>query len=296
MDRLSDQSDDDRNQLRAGFPGCRLHSRVHELFYGHCYVSHQQNASFCMIAPDRRHTLYKHRTMAMHVRNFWWFEANVCEHDEGVQTNQDCIRAWASSWFAECYVPPDLVDEWKVSNWEMWINDPPPFFTEEFKSGHRILGEAVTQIAPSRVATVNRETQVEWRGLPSQATVLAEWRTTLMHSRKIYRKTSRVNAKLAHEHGVVETVVDGHCGARKSYKKGCFIIIGSRGGRWRWTRSAFQQDTTLRSLNRRPRLTLLTRAFNHFLPSEKYGCIIYQSRTFRDTFRWVNSSENGVKL
>ena len=48
----------------------------------------------------------------------------------------------------------------------------------------------------------------------------------------LYSKKVRVNAKLAFEDGIVETVVNGVCESHKPYTKGDFIVIGSRGGRY----------------------------------------------------------------
>ena len=66
--------------------------------------------------------------------------------------------------------------------------------------------------------------------VPSQAEMLAHWESKIKSSNRIYRKMATLHARLAEEGGVLETIVGGVTEARKSYEKGDFILIGSRGG------------------------------------------------------------------
>ena len=67
--------------------------------------------------------------------------------------------------------------------------------------------------------------------IPTQADTLAHWEKKIKNNGTLYRKTAKMHAKLAEESGIIETIVDGECEARKPYDKGDFILIGSRGGR-----------------------------------------------------------------
>lgn len=67
--------------------------------------------------------------------------------------------------------------------------------------------------------------------IPSQAETLAIWQSK-MKSASVYRKTVRMNAKVAKEDGFIETIVNGVCESRGPYTKGDYIVIGSRGGRY----------------------------------------------------------------
>ena len=60
--------------------------------------------------------------------------------------------------------------------------------------------------------------------------MLAHWESKIKSSSMIYRKMATLHARLAKEGGVLKTIVGGVTEARKSYEKGDFILIGSRGG------------------------------------------------------------------
>ena len=68
--------------------------------------------------------------------------------------------------------------------------------------------------------------------IPSQVETLAHWNNKIKNSGSVYRKTAKMHAKVAQEDGFLETIVDGIVETRKSYAKGDYIIIGSRGGRY----------------------------------------------------------------
>ena len=74
--------------------------------------------------------------------------------------------------------------------------------------------------------------------VPSQGEVLAQWQSILKNDRQ-YRKTTKMHAKPALEDGIVETIVDGVVEDRKSCKRGDFIVIGSRGGRYAMSELSF---------------------------------------------------------
>ena len=69
-------------------------------------------------------------------------------------------------------------------------------------------------------------------GVPTQAQVLSVWLITLKTSGKLYRKSLKVNAKMAIENGVLENVIDGVVAARTSYTRGDFIAVGSKEKRY----------------------------------------------------------------
>ena len=68
--------------------------------------------------------------------------------------------------------------------------------------------------------------------IPSQSETLVYWQNKIKTSGSVYRKTAKMHAKVAEEDGFLETIVDGIVETRKSYGKGDYIIIGSRGGRY----------------------------------------------------------------
>ena len=74
----------------------------------------------------------------------------------------------------------------------------------------------------------NASTSVIDDGVPTQANVLSVWQVTLNTSGKLYRKTVKVNAKVAIGNGVLENVIDGMVAARTSYSRGDFIAVGSK--------------------------------------------------------------------
>ena len=138
--------------------------------------------AFSLMDPERRHTLYTHNTAKMHLRNFWWYHAKMTAYDGSWTTNQDLIKLSTSLFFSDSYVPHDLVEQWKAVNWEAWTNDPPAFFTDEFKAGHvsleqmhKVRATKNTQTRSSRKSAVTDDTQKKLLGLPSQTTLLDQW-------------------------------------------------------------------------------------------------------------------------
>ena len=68
--------------------------------------------------------------------------------------------------------------------------------------------------------------------IPSQAQTLAHWEKKIKTSGAIYRKTASMHAKLADEHGTIQTIVDGVVLQQNLYNKGDYVMIGSRGARY----------------------------------------------------------------
>lgn len=227
---------------------------------------------FLLMDPVRRHTVYTHNTARMHVRNFWWNHAKVCTYHGVYHTSQDMVRFHIPEFYASCYVPHDLVEQWKAVNWEAWTNDPPLFFTDEFKAGtkskqFKTSGNA--QIRSSRISAVTDDTPKKLVGLPTQTLLLDQWAERLRKEGTLYSKKVRVNAKLAFEDGIVETVVNGVCESRKPYTKGDFIVIGSRGGRYAMSSVDFAARYDLIHPTRSADSELADEGFQLFLPIGK---------------------------
>ena len=75
--------------------------------------------------------------------------------------------------------------------------------------------------------------------VPSQADALAHWEGALRQGNLVFCKTTKVNAKLATDEGVLETVVNGVVETRKAYKKGDFILQGTEGERYTMAADSF---------------------------------------------------------
>ena len=65
----------------------------------------------------------------------------------------------------------------------------------------------------------------------TQVQVLSEWQATLRAFGKRYRKKVKAHAKFATKDGILENVADGVTEARMSFRRGDFIVAGSRGRR-----------------------------------------------------------------
>ena len=82
-----------------------------------------------------RHTFYRHNTCAMHVKNYWWDEADaVTFKDEVVRGDQELIRAATLTYFAPPYLPLETATKFLHDRWSHWQANPPRFFTEEWKA------------------------------------------------------------------------------------------------------------------------------------------------------------------
>ena len=75
----------------------------------------------------------------------------------------------------------------------------------------------------------------------SQAATFAQWDLKIREEGQVYHKIGQVSAKIAPEEGVLDTVVNGSVEARKAFKKGDYIVCGSRGGRYSMTPSVFSE-------------------------------------------------------
>ena len=78
------------------------------------------------------------------------------------------------------------------------------------------------------------------RKVPSQEEMLADWSLELRRNGHIYGKHAKVHAKVATEHCVVKTVVDGIVEAQQQCVKGDFIMAGTRGGVYGMKREKFE--------------------------------------------------------
>ena len=67
------------------------------------------------VVPAFRHTFYRHRTIATHVREYWWNREPYMYNGE--MQEQEKIRAESLTSFARCYWPMDLVEPFVRDNW-----------------------------------------------------------------------------------------------------------------------------------------------------------------------------------
>ena len=63
----------------------------------------------------------------------------------------------------------------------------------------------------------------------SQAEAMHQWNTTLRDNAKIYSKMTKMHAKRADEDGMIETMIGNQVEAKRPYRKGDYIVCGSRG-------------------------------------------------------------------
>ena len=87
------------------------------------------------VVPAFRHTFYRHRTMAAHVREFWWNEATATTMPNGelaTGCDRETIRAYHVMGYARCYWPMDQVEDFVREGWARWQRDQPVWFTDEW--------------------------------------------------------------------------------------------------------------------------------------------------------------------
>ena len=92
----------------------------------------------------------------------------------------------------------------------------------------------------ARPDALAKDSQVTLR-VPSQTEVLELWGPTVQSEGGVYYKTTKVHARIALKDGELETVVDGHVETHNKYKKGDFIMCGSRGGQYPMTSENFKK-------------------------------------------------------
>ena len=88
------------------------------------------------MVPAYRHTFYRHRTMATHVREWWWNEAMAVRIDGELVLNCDreTVRVDVLKNHARCYWPMDLVEVFVRENWARWVREEPEWFDEDWKA------------------------------------------------------------------------------------------------------------------------------------------------------------------
>ena len=97
---------------------------------------------------------------------------------------------------------------------------------------YRVDRETFGQKYANAVSGDERRGSIIGGYIPSQAETLAHWEHKIKSSGAVYRKTVSIHAKLADEDGILKTIVDGVVETQKPYRKGDYIMIGSRGGRY----------------------------------------------------------------
>ena len=73
-----------------------------------------------------------------------------------------------------------------------------------------------------------------------QAAVLAYWKDKIQQPARVFRKTAKMLARVALQDGEVSTMVDDEVEAVTKYKKGDFILVGSRGGQYPMSADVFK--------------------------------------------------------
>lgn len=105
---------------------------------------------------------------------------------------------------------------------------PFPFGGELFRMAAREFEDAFKSAATDRMFGSRSAGRVL-----TQAEVLAQWDSVLRLEGCVYRKHLCVHAKIAHEDGSIDTIVDGILEGRQKYKIGDYIMRGARGGLFR---------------------------------------------------------------
>ena len=116
--------------------------------------------AFALMESKFRSTFYRHRTMATHVREFYWVRSTKTDGTK-IKCNDDldAVRAEILEWYAKAYWPTDLVRLWVREGWVRWLSQPPQWFTEkwqalipteEWLSGNRITDGDATVISVTK--------------------------------------------------------------------------------------------------------------------------------------------------
>ena len=96
------------------------------------------------VVPTFRPTFYRHRTGAVHMREFWWKRESYMW--DGEMQEQEKIRAEILTSYARCYWPTDLVEAFVQEGRARWVGEEPEWFTEEWRA--RIPPEFTPGITP----------------------------------------------------------------------------------------------------------------------------------------------------
>ena len=76
-------------------------------------------------------------------------------------------------------------------------------------------------------------------GIISQADALRQWDSILRSDNKIYSKSTKIHAKVAFQDGVIETIVNNTIERRQTFRKGDYIVYGSRARKYSMHQHAF---------------------------------------------------------
>ena len=90
--------------------------------------------AFQLMVPSFRGTFYRHRTLAMHLREFHWNSATKWDGGS-VECNDDleAVRARILKMYAQNYWPVDLAKGWVRERWARWLTNPPVWFSKKWQ-------------------------------------------------------------------------------------------------------------------------------------------------------------------
>ena len=101
----------------------------------------------------------------------------------------------------------------------------------------------------------------------NQVDVLRRWTSRIRKIGKVYRKTMKVHAKQTHENGSVGTIVNGELEGTKSYLKGDFIMVGSRGGKYAMAENSFRSRYDVEHPKPASDVALAAEGFQSYAPT-----------------------------
>ena len=90
--------------------------------------------AFQLMVPSFRSTFYRHRTLAMHLREFHWNRETKWD-GASIECNDDldAVRARILKTYAKNYWPGDLARQWARDGWARWLSNPPVWFTKKWQ-------------------------------------------------------------------------------------------------------------------------------------------------------------------
>ena len=88
-----------------------------------------------LVEPAFRGTYYRHMTMSMYIRDFYWVRSTKFD-GQPVASNDDldAIRASVLNGYSTAYWPMDLARQWVRNGWSDWLTSSPEWFTERWRA------------------------------------------------------------------------------------------------------------------------------------------------------------------